>query len=155
MKSRQLSFHMIVFCKTKFELSLFYFYCLVGRKELLFVKTYLIIFILQANPKTRGYLWFCTECDESVSDWELWITRGGIFHTIPVGGEGEGTPKGMVFAPFWSEKGYRLCLFWSEFGYGFRGNTWTYLSFLSWSFQFQMNKKELKGKSNMRIRGGF
>ena len=116
----------------------------------------LIIFILQANPKTRGYLWFCTECDESVSDWELWITRGGIFHTIPVGGgEGEGTPKGMVFAPFWSEKGYRLCLVWSEFGYGFRGNTWTYLSFLSWSFQFQMNKKELKGKSNMRIRGGF
>ena len=48
----------------------------------------LIIFILQANPKTRGYLWFCTECDESVSDWELWITRGGIFHTIPLGGGG-------------------------------------------------------------------
>ena len=89
MKSRQLSFHMIVFCKTKFELSLFYFYCLVGRKELLFVKTYLIIFILQANPKTRGYLWFCTECDESVSDWELWITRGGICRTITVRG---GTP---------------------------------------------------------------
>ena len=102
----------------------------------------LIIFILQANPKTRGYLWFCTECDESVSDWELWITRGGIFHTIPLGGEG--TSKGMVFTPFWSEKGYRLCLFRSEFGYGFRGNAWTYLSFLSWSFQFQMNKKERK-----------
>ncbi|CAH3189723.1 unnamed protein product [Porites evermanni] len=23
---------------------------------------------IKANPKTRGYLWFCTECDESVSD---------------------------------------------------------------------------------------
>ena len=106
MKSRQLSFHMIVFCKTKFELSLFYFYCLVGRKELLFVKTYLIIFILQANPKTRGYLWFCTECDESVSEWELWITRGGIFHTIPVGiGGGGGT---LLYFPFWYESPQRV-----------------------------------------------
>ena len=58
----------------------------------------LIIFILQANPKTRGYLWFCTECDESV-------TRGGIFHTIPVGGQvlyyislfGMSHPKGYGF----------------------------------------------------------
>ena len=32
------------------------------------VNEVLFIFILQANPKTRGYLWFCTECDESVSD---------------------------------------------------------------------------------------
>ena len=23
--------------------------------------------------------------------------------------------EGMVFAPFWSENGYRLCLFWSEY----------------------------------------
>ena len=29
---------------------------------------------------------------------------------------------GMVFGPFWSEKGDTLCLFWSEIGYGFRGN---------------------------------
>ena len=27
-----------------------------------------------------------------------------------------------VFALFWSENGYRLCLFLSEFGFGFRGN---------------------------------
>ena len=44
---------------------------------------------------------------------------------------------GRVFAPFWSENGYRLCLFWPEFGYGFRGNALTYVS-----FQFRMNKKE-------------
>ena len=31
-------------------------------------------------------------------------------------------PKGMVFAPFWSESGYRLCPFWSGIGCGFRGN---------------------------------
>ena len=30
-----------------------------------------------------------------------------------------GAPKDVVFALFWSENGYRLCLFWSEFGYGF------------------------------------
>ena len=29
-------------------------------------------------------------------------------------------PKGGVFAPFWSENGYRLCSFWSGNGYGFR-----------------------------------
>ena len=66
---RQLSYHMIlVFCKTKFGVIVIFVCCLLGKKELLFVKTYLIIFILQGNPKTRGYLWFCTECDESVSD---------------------------------------------------------------------------------------
>ena len=44
----------------------------------------------------------------------------------------------MVFVPFWSQNGYRLCLFWSEFGYGFRGNKYLL-------FQFQMKtmiKKE-------------
>ena len=42
MKLRQLSYHMIVFfAKQNLELSLFFVYCLVGRKELLFVKTYL------------------------------------------------------------------------------------------------------------------
>ena len=29
-------------------------------------------------------------------------------------------PKGGVFAPFWSENGYRLCSIWSGIGYGFR-----------------------------------
>ena len=27
-----------------------------------------------------------------------------------------------VFAPFWSDNGYTLCLFWSGIWYGFRGN---------------------------------
>ena len=27
--------------------------------------------------------------------------------------------QGRVFAPFWSENGYTLCLFWSGIGYGF------------------------------------
>ena len=31
-------------------------------------------------------------------------------------------PKGIVFAPFWSENGYTLCPFWPGIGYGFRGN---------------------------------
>ena len=30
--------------------------------------------------------------------------------------------SGRVFAPFWSENGYKLCPFWSGIGYGFRGN---------------------------------
>ena len=49
-------------------------------------------------------------------------------------------PKGMVFAPFRFENGYKVYPFWSGIGYGFRGNcgtVWTYLS-----FQLQMNKKE-------------
>ena len=29
---------------------------------------------------------------------------------------------GRVFAPFWSENGYKFCPFWSGIGYGFRGN---------------------------------
>ena len=32
-------------------------------------------------------------------------------------------PKGRVFAPFWSESGYRLCPFGSEIGYGSGGNS--------------------------------
>ena len=46
-------------------------------------------------------------------------------------------PKGMVFAPFWSENGYAFCPFWSGIRYDFGGNygnVWTYLS-----FQFQMS----------------
>ena len=31
-------------------------------------------------------------------------------------------PKGMAFASFWSENGYRLRPFWSGIGYCFRGN---------------------------------
>ena len=41
----------------------------------------------------------------------------------------------MIFAPFWSENGYRLYLFWSE-SREF-GNARPYLS-----FEFEMNKKE-------------
>ena len=49
-------------------------------------------------------------------------------------------PKGMVYVPFRSENGGRLCTFWSGIGYGFRGNygnVWTFQL-----FQFQMIKKE-------------
>ena len=98
MKPRQLSYHMIVFCKTKFGVIVIF--CLLScRKERALIL--LIIFILQANPKTRGYLWFCTECDESVSDWELWITQGGIFRTITVGGGGGGREGTPLYLPFW------------------------------------------------------
>ena len=35
-------------------------------------------------------------------------------------------PKGRVFAPFWSENGYRLSLFWSERVLVFEGTTGEY-----------------------------
>ena len=44
--------------------------------------------------------------------------------------------KGRVFAPFWSENGYRFCPFWSGIGYGLRRN-YGCVSMCS-SFQFQM-----------------
>ena len=47
---------------------------------------------------------------------------------------------GRVFAPVWSENGYRFCPFWSGVGYGLRRN-YGCVSMCS-SFQFQMNKKE-------------
>ena len=50
----------------------------------------------------------------------------------------------MVFVPFWSQNGYRLCLFWSEFGYGFRGNKYL-------SFQFQMKTMIKKESGNYNI----
>ena len=152
MKPSQLSYHMIVFCKTNLELSLFFVYCLVGRKELLFVKTYLIIFILQANPKTRGYLWFCTECDESVSDWELWITRGGIFHTIPVGGGG--VPQRVWFLRrFGLKRGIDFAYSGLNSGMVFEGMHERICRFSLGRFNSKWIRK--KGKSNMRIRGGF
>ena len=49
------------------------------------------------------------------------------------------TPKGRVFAPFWSENGYRVCPFWSGIGFGL-GRNYGCVSMCS-SFQFQMNKK--------------
>ena len=48
--------------------------------------------------------------------------------------------KGMGFALFWSENGYRFCSFWSGSGYGLRRN-YGCESVCS-SFQFQMNKKQ-------------
>ena len=49
---------------------------------------------------------------------------------------------GLVFAPFLSDYGYRVCPFWSGIGYhdGFRGNDGS--AWMWSSFQFQMNKKE-------------
>ena len=48
----------------------------------------------------------------------------------------------MVFAPFWSENGYRCCPFWPGIGYSLRRN-YVCVSMCS-SFQFQMNKEEFK-----------
>ena len=47
-------------------------------------------FILQANPKTRGYLWFCTECDESVSVENFGLHKEEYFvrYLLGVGGGG-------------------------------------------------------------------
>ena len=47
----------------------------------------------------------------------------------------------MVFGPFWSENGYRLCPFLSGIGYGFRGNYEEYERIYR---EFQMNKKEIE-----------
>ena len=46
------------------------------------------------------------------------------------------TPRGMVFAPFWSENGYRFCPFWSGIEYGLQRN------YGCLPYQFQMNKNE-------------
>ena len=35
-------------------------------------------------------------------------------------------PTGRVFAPFWSENGYRFCPLWSDSGMGFKGTTGVY-----------------------------
>ena len=58
--------------------------------------------------------------------------------------------RGLGFAPFWSENGYRLCPFWSEFGYGFRGNTGVHERICRFSSKW-ITKKD----SNMPIRNGF
>ena len=51
----------------------------------------------------------------------------------------------MVFAPFWSENGYGLCLFWPEFVYSFRGNTRVHLNVFVISIP-----NEQESKNNMR-----
>ena len=136
MKPSQLSYHMIVFCKTNLELSLFFVYSLVGWKELLFVKTYLTFYFYFAGQPQDARIPVVLHRMWRIGKWlrTLDNTRSNISYDTR---GGEGTPKDMVFAPFWSENGCRFCLLWSEFGYDFRGNAWTYLS-----FQFQRNKKE-------------
>ena len=123
MKPSQLSYHMIVFCKTNLELSLFFVYCLVGWKELLFVKTYLTFYFYFAGQPQDARIPVVLHRMWRIGKWlrTLDNTRSNISYDTR---GGEGTPKDMVFAPFWSENGY-----------GFRGNAWTYLS-------FQRNKKE-------------
>ena len=120
------------FAQQNLELSLFFVYCFLGRKELLFVKTYLFPNcnavrseyqnVVQNSQKgtwskTPAYSYACTvhELKGKPSSflfyfagqpqdprvpvvlhrmwwigkcWELWITQGGIFRTIPVGGGG-------------------------------------------------------------------
>ena len=58
---------------------------------------------------------------------EGWGERGFFFYFLKKisGGGGKqvcAAPKGMLFAPFWSINGYRLCLFWAGIGFGFRGS---------------------------------
>ena len=48
--------------------------------------------------------------------------------------------SGRVFARFWSENGYTLCLFWSGIENDFRGNYGSVGRYLS--SKFQMSKKE-------------
>ena len=120
------------FAQQNLELSLFFVFFFLGRKELLFVKTYLFPNwnavrseyqnVVQNSQKgtwskTPAYSYACTvhELKGKPSSflfyfagqpqdprvpvvlhrmwwigkcWELWITREGISHTIPLGGEG-------------------------------------------------------------------
>ena len=63
-------------------------------------------------------------------------------------------PKGLVFAPFWSENRYRFCPFWSGIGCGLQRNYGCIL--MCSPFQFQMNKKEsVTGKFEMDFRKSF
>ena len=48
-----------------------------------------------------------------------------------------GTPKGRVFAPFWSENGHILCSVLSGIGCGFQENYGSVRTYLL--FQFQMS----------------
>ena len=54
-------------------------------------------FILQANPKTRGYLWFCTECDESVSVENFGLHKEEYFVRYLLGVGGGGT---FLYLPY-------------------------------------------------------
>ena len=57
-----------------------------------------------------------------------------------------------LFAAFWCENEYRLCLFWSGIWYGFwqnYGSVWTYLSF---QFQMTTGKKEKYENSKWILR---
>ena len=70
---------------------------------------------------------------------------GHGFSVVPEGGvlpyiRHIGMSKGMVFTPFWSENGYRLCSFWSGIECGFQGNYGSVGTYLL--FQFQMSNKE-------------
>ena len=61
-------------------------------------------------------------------------------------------PKGRVFAPFWSENGYRLCPFWLGIRYGLQGNYRSVLTNLSFQFQGSKNEREIcKFKMDFKI----
>ena len=111
MKPRQLSYHMIVFCKQNLELSLFFVYCLVGRKELLFVKTYLTYYFYFAGQPQDARIPVVLHRMWRIGKWlrTLDNTRRNISYDTRGGGGGYSiifaflvcaTPKGMVFARF-------------------------------------------------------
>ena len=73
---------------------------------------------------------------------EFSLLTPGEGHSLTKAIKACAAPKGRVFAPFWSENGYRLCSFWPGNGYTFQanyGNVRTYIL-----FKFHMSKKETK-----------
>ena len=61
------------------------------------------------------------------------------------------TPKGMVFAPFWSENGLRLCPFWSGIGIVFKETTGLYESIYRFNAKW-IRKKEKYANSKWILR---
>ena len=86
-------------------------------------------FLTALRSIENNYL--CRNCLAKLKKWWGLITQiekksshpGGVGLLLYISHIGIcATPSGRVFAPFWSENGYKLCPFWSGIRYGFQGN---------------------------------
>ena len=120
------------FAKQNLELSLFFVYCLVGRKELLFVKTYLIYYFYFVGQPQDARIPVVLHRMWRIGKWLRTLdntSRSISYDTCGGGGRVLyyfclfvcPTPKGMVFAPFWSETGIDFAYFGMISGKVFEG----------------------------------
>ena len=153
MKPSQLSYHMIVFCKTNLELSLFFVYCLVGWKELLFVKTYLTFYFYFAGQPQDARIPVVLHRMWRIGKWlrTLDNTRRNISYDTLGGGR---VPQRVWFLRrFGLKRGIDFAYLGLNSGMVFEGMHERICRFSLGRFNSKWIRK--KGKSNMRIRGGF